>query len=351
MLKAAIVGATGYTGEELVRILIGHPQVKITSLSAKIDKPLPISELCPDFKGKVDLVCKGFDLDEVAGDSELVFLAVPHGVAVKLAPSLLEKGKIVIDLSADFRLKDVSLYPKHYGFSHEAPKLLGEAVYGLPEIYRQDLKKANLIANPGCFPTSVILGILPLAKKNLLDKSSPIFVDAKTGLTGAGREAVLDFLASEAEENVRAYKVTRHQHQVEMEQILAEAGGGAVCQLVFVPHLIPIQRGILSTIYLQLQNEKEEKEIWQIFKNFYRDEPFVQVLELEHFPETKSVRMGNFCQIGLRRRGKVVVVIAAIDNLVKGAAGQAVQNMNIRFGFPEDMGLGVNSKFKHQNAK
>ncbi len=338
MIKVAIVGATGYTGEELVKILVVHPGVKITSLSAKIDKPAFISELFPELKGKIELICKEPDLDEVAQNADLVFLAVPHGAAMQLAPPLLKKGKTVIDLSADFRLKDASLYPRHYKFSHQAAEFLAEAVYGLPEMYREKIKKAKLIANPGCFPTSVILGILPLAKKKLLDKSAPIFIDAKTGVTGAGRNVVLNSLASAAKENVKAYKVGQHQHQVEMEQILAEASGSEL-KLTFVPHLIPIQRGILSSIYLQLKDELKEKELWQIFKDSYKDEPFVQVLDLGHFPETKSVRMGNFCRLGLYAKGKVAIAISAIDNLGKGAAGQAVQNMNICCGFSEDEGL------------
>lgn len=338
MLKVAVVGATGYTGEELVNILVRHPKVKITSLSAKIDKPTLMSELFPNLSGKLDLICQEYDANETAQNADLVFLAVPHGVAMKLAPPLLKKGKIIIDLSADFRLKDFSLYPKYYGFSHESSLLLGEAIYGLPEIYRESIKKANLIANPGCFPTAVILGLLPFSQNEWLDKSAPIFIDAKTGVTGGGRKAVINFLFSEVSENVKAYKVLQHQHQVEMEQILTQVIGKGL-KLNFVPHLVPIQRGILSNIYGQLKVEKKEKEIWELFYNFYKDEPFVQVLELNYFPETRFVRLGNLCQIGLRLKDKVVIVITAIDNLVKGAAGQAVQNMNIRFGFPEEMGL------------
>jgi len=338
MTKVAVVGATGYTGEELVNLLVCHPKVKITSLSAKIDKPVPIDKLFPSLKGKINLVCEEYNFDKVAKDADLVFLAVPHGVAMKLTPPLLKKGKIIIDLSADFRLKDSSLYPEHYNFTHRTPKLLAEAIYGLPEIYREKIKKATLIANPGCFPTSVILGVLPLIRNNWLDESASLFVDAKTGVTGGGRKAVLNFLFPEVSENVKAYKVARHQHQVEMEQILSEIGGKPI-ELTFVPHLIPIQRGILSTIYLQLKDSKKGKEVWQLFQKFYKNEPFVQILEFNHFPETKSVRKGNFCQIGLHAKEKLVIVITAIDNLVKGAAGQAVQNMNIRFGFPEYMGL------------
>ncbi len=338
MLKVAVVGATGYTGEELVKLLIAHPEVKLTSLSAKIDKPVAIAELFPSLKGKSDLICEEYDFDKVVKNAELIFLAVPHGVAMELTPALLKKGKVIIDLSADFRLKEPSLYPEHYNFTHREPELLAEAVYGLPEFYRAEIKKTNLIANPGCFPTSVILGILPLARSHWLDESASIFIDAKTGVTGGGRKAVLNFLFPEVSENVKAYKVACHQHQIEMEQILEEAAGSKL-DLTFVPHLIPIQRGILSTIYLKLKEKKEENDLWQLFNKFYKDEPFVQVLELNHFPETKFVRMGNYCHIGVRAKEKIAIVISAIDNLQKGAAGQAVQNMNIRFGFPENMGL------------
>ena len=337
MLKVSVVGATGYTGEELLKILSNHPQVEISSVSAKIDKPTALDELYPYFKGQLNLICKNYEPGEVKA-AELVFLAVPHSVAMELAPPLLKEGKVIIDLSADFRLKDPSLYPKHYHFTHKAPEFLAKAVYGLPELYKEEIKKATLIANPGCFPTSVILGLLPFTQEKLIDKSANIFIDAKTGFSGAGREKVIKSVKADIEENVKAYKVAQHQHQVEMEQILKEVFGKE-SPLIFVPHLIPIERGILSAIYLTLKENKEEKEVFSLFKNFFKDKPFVQVLDLNKFPETKFVRTTNFCQIGIRSLGKIVIIITAIDNLVKGAAGQAVQNMNIRFGFPESMGL------------
>ena len=339
MLKVGIVGATGYTGFELIKILLRHPAVKITSLTAKIEKSANIDDIFPCLKGQINLKCTNFAAEEVMSKTDLVFLALPHKVSLNIVPQFLKAGKKIIDLSADFRLQDEKIYEKWYGIKHTGKKFLKKAVYGLPELYRDKIKGASLIANPGCYPTSVILGIAPLIKNDLvvLDK---IIVDAKSGVSGAGRNPFLDFHFPECNESVKAYKIFSHRHIPEMEQEISKLAKKEV-KIVFVPHLIPINRGILSTIYLSLKNKLSTAEILEVYKKFYKNEIFIRVLEKGKYPAIRNVQFLNYCDLGLKveEATSSVIVLSVIDNLIKGAAGQAVQNMNIMCGFDEKMGV------------
>ena len=340
MLKVAIVGATGYTGEELIRLLVDHPKVKITSLTAKIDKPQNISEIFPKFLGKIDLQCANLEnIDDVAADSQVVFLALPHRVSMKFASRFLQLGRRVIDLSADYRLKNTALYETWYKAVHTSPELVQKAVYGLPELYRTEIKKADLIANPGCYPTGIILGSAPLLNKDFIDLSE-IIIDAKTGLSGAGRKAALDLHFSEITGNLKAYKINQHQHMPEISQELAKLAGESV-GIVFVPHLAPLNRGILNTIYFKKSRKMGLREALDLYKDFYKDEPFIRINPAGQFPQIKEVFETNFCDIGIwtEENSDRLIVISTIDNLGKGAAGQAVQNMNIMYNFKETTGL------------
>ncbi len=338
MVKVAIVGATGYAGEELLKILIEHPQIKITSLSAKIDRPRKIGQIFPDFEGKIDLICEEPDFSKIVPECDLAFLALPHRVSMEVAPEFLKAQKKVVDLSADYRLKDISVYEQWYGTKHKSPEYLTQAVYGLPEVYREKIKQARLIANPGCYPTGIILGCLPLLAKKVAEYKN-IIVDAKAGLSGAGREKEV-VLSPQMQDNFCAYKVDAHQHAPEINQELSNFAEQKV-EVTFTPHLIPIKRGILSTIYLQLNKEISQKDALSLYQDFYRDEPFVKVLPEGNFPQLKDVVKTNFCRIGIKivSARKIAIVICAIDNLVKGASGQAVQNMNIMYRFKETEGL------------
>ncbi|MCQ9208538.1 MAG: N-acetyl-gamma-glutamyl-phosphate reductase [Omnitrophica bacterium] len=338
MLKVAVVGATGYAGEELLKILVRHPQVEVLSVSAKIDKPQKINEIFPQLEGKIDLICAEPDFAQIASKCDLAFLALPHRVSMEVAPIFLSAGKKVIDLSADYRLKDISAYEKWYGLKHKDPENVAQAVYGLPELYKEKIGQAKLIANPGCYPTGIILGCLPLLAKNVV-KTGNIIADAKTGLSGAGREKEAQ-LIPEIEDNFCAYKIDAHQHSPEINQELSNFTGQSI-EVIFTPHLIPIKRGILSAIYLQLNMEILEEDALNLYRDFYKDKPFVEVLPQGKFPCLRDVQKTNFCQIGLKVNTvkKIVIVISAIDNLVKGASGQAVQNMNIMYGFKEVEGL------------
>ena len=339
MIKVAIVGATGYAGEELLKILVDHPQVEITSVSAKIDKPRKINQIFPHLSKKIDLTCAEPDFSQIVPNCDLAFLALPHRVSMEVAPKFLKAQKKVIDLSADYRLKDISVYEKWYGVKHKSPEYVADAVYGLPEVYRKKIKQAKIVANPGCYPTGIILACLPLLDKGSTVREN-IIADAKTGLSGAGREKEAQ-LFPQMQENFRAYKVDAHQHAPEINQELSNFIGRKL-EVTFTPHLIPIQRGILSTIYVQLKKVISQKEAQTLYQNFYQNEPYVVVLPQESFPQLKDVMKTNFCHIGMKinPQKKIAIVISAIDNLVKGASGQAVQNMNIMYGFKETEGLG-----------
>ena len=339
MLRLGVVGATGYTGEKLIEILLSHPEARITYVCAKIEKAQKIANIFPHFSGKINLVCDNFDLDEAVRNCDLIFLAVPHKVSMEIAPDLLKKDRRVIDLSADYRLQDSNVYKAWYGAAHEDKQNLKEAVYGLPELYREKIKKAKLIANPGCYPTAAILGLAPALATDIIDLKS-IIIDAKSGVTGAGRKAAVDFFFSEINENLKAYKINAHQHMPEINQETSKLARKNI-DVSFVPHLIPMNRGILETIYIELKGKKSEKEIFNIYRRFYKTEPFVRIKNQGEFPQTKDVLGTNYCDIGIKvvKNKKMLIVVAAIDNLMKGAASQAVQNMNIVCNFKESLSL------------
>lgn len=338
MLKVAVIGATGYTGEELVKILASHPKVKIVSLTAKIDKPEKIQSLFPSLLGRIDMTCELPNEEKVARLADFVFLALPHRVSMEIAPKFLKKKKRVIDLSADYRLqKDV--YSKWYGAVHKDSAGLKIAVYGLPELYREKIKTARLIANPGCYPTGIVLGLAPLLKNGVGDPGL-IIADSKSGVTGAGRRADIALTFGEVNESLKAYKVNEHQHSPEINQELSKLANKDV-NAVFVPHLVPLSRGILSTIYVKMRKPMNTARVVELYKKFYDKEPFVKVLDEGQFPQLKDVRGTNFCVIGIKVDTKkgLCIIVSTIDNLTKGAAGQAVQNMNIMCGFNEKDGL------------
>jgi len=339
MLNVGIIGASGYAGEELIDILLGHPQVRITELSAKIEEPCLISEMFPKFKGRLDLVCNQPYLKRTIKNCDLVFLALPHTVSMEMVPYLLKAGKRVIDLSADYRLKEIKTYEKFYQTKHSDKKNLWYSVYGLPELNRAKIKGAKLIANPGCYPTCAILALAPLVALGLVDCDS-IIIDAKSGVSGAGRKLSEGLMFVEANEDFRAYKVNIHQHMPEINQELSGLHGKPV-KVTFVPHLLPLNRGILETIYVKksAKNKKTGTDFGAVFKKFYHKEPFVRIRGQGDLPRIKDVAGTNFCDIAIQDSGDSLIIIAVIDNLIKGASGQAVQNMNIMCKFPEAMGL------------
>ncbi len=339
MLKVAIVGASGYTGVELLRILHCHPEAAVTCVTSERSAGKRISDIYPGLKGRCDLLLENLEPVRVAGKADFIFTALPHKAAMEVAPTFLSLGKRIVDLSADYRLQDPKEYEKWYE-PHLSPALLKKAVYGLPELKRTRIAGADLVANPGCYPTTVILGLAPLLKKRLIDPTT-IIADSKSGVTGAGRSVKVDTLYCEVNEGFKAYGVGGvHRHIPEIEQELSLLSGNKLT-ITFTPHLVPMDRGIFSTIYSVPLKSVTTTELLRIYNDFYKGEPFVRVLPEGSFPSTAFVRGSNFCDIGLivdSRSGRVIVV-CAIDNLVKGASGQAVQNMNIMCGFPEAMGL------------
>jgi N-acetyl-gamma-glutamyl-phosphate reductase len=339
MVNVGIIGATGYAGEELIDILLRHPDVRIKNISAKIDKPQAIANVFPKFKNRIDLICKKPDIREIVKSCHLVYLALPHTVSMSIVPRLLKAGLKVIDLSADYRLKDTRVYEKFYNVAHKDKANLAKSVYGLPEIYRLKIRKARFIANPGCYPTASILALAPLVALGIAELDS-IIIDAKSGVTGAGRTLAEGFLFSEVNEDFKAYKINAHQHSPEINQELSKLAGKKI-HVTFVPHLLPLSRGILSTIYCkktQKAKGKKQKAI-DLYRKFYKKEPFVRIKEEGSFPRLKDVALTNFCDIGIKEDADSVIVISAIDNLLKGASGQAVQNMNIMYKFPETTAL------------
>jgi N-acetyl-gamma-glutamyl-phosphate reductase len=340
MLKVGVVGATGYAGEEVIKILVNHKLVKITDLSAVIDRDAPIDALLPAFKGRLDTVCRKADAAVTAAMAksvDLVFLGLPHRVSMEIAPVFLKAGKLVVDLSADYRLEP-AIYEKWYGVAHKDTANLPSAVYGLPELYRDLIKKAKLLANPGCYPTSVILGIAPALSAKAVDACCMI-ADSKSGATGAGRKADMGLIFCEVNENLKAYKVNEHQHKPEINAILSRVAKKDI-DVVFTPHLVPMNRGILSTIYMRLSKPADTSSAAAMYRDFYKGEPFVRVCDEGALPQVRDVVGTNYCDIGLKATGSTLVVVSCIDNLKKGAAGQAVQNMNIMCGFAETEGLG-----------
>ena len=338
MIKAAIVGGTGYTGAELLRILASHPEVEVKTITARAEAGVKIKDFYPHLIHS-DLA---FVKPEEANleDCEVVFFATPHGVCMKEAEKLLKAGCKIIDLSADFRIKDPELFKKWYGLEHSSPELLKEAVYGISEINREQIKKARLIANAGCYPTAVQLGFKPLLENNLIELF-PLIADVKSGVSGAGRGAKIPNLYAEMGESFKAYGFTGHRHQVEIEEQLSYLAQSPI-NLTFVPHLVPMIRGIEATLYAPLKNPQiSSEEIQEFFINAYKDEFFIEVLDIGKCPETRAVRGSNFVQLAISRSvdKRLVLVSVVEDNLVKGAAGQAVQNMNLIFGFKENLGL------------
>jgi len=335
MIKVGIVGGTGYTGVELLRLLSMHPQVEVSVITSRKETGQPVAELFPSLRGYVGLAFS--DPDSGALEAcQAVFFATPNGVAMQQARSLLQAGARLIDLAADFRLQDVRVWEKWYGMTHACPELLEEAVYGLPEVNRERIGKARLVANPGCYPTAVQLGLLPLVESGAIDLDHMI-ADAKSGVSGAGRKAETHILFSEAADNFKAYGVPGHRHLPEILQGLSQAAGREV-GLTFVPHLTPMIRGIHATLYARMSRTLD---LQAMYEARYAGEPFVDVLPPGSHPDTRSVRGANTCRIALhvpQQRG-TAVVLSVIDNLVKGAAGQAVQNLNLMFGLPETTGL------------
>jgi N-acetyl-gamma-glutamyl-phosphate reductase len=338
-INVGIIGATGHTGEELIAVLLKHPGARISRLYNTSDEPQVISQVFPRFKGKIDLVCKKPDIKEIAEKCDVVFLALPHTVSMLFAPKLIKSGKRVIDLSADYRINNPAVYEKFYHTAHKDKLYLKDAVYGLPEIYRAKIKNAKLIANPGCYPTAAILALAPAIALNLVELDS-VIIDAKSGVSGAGKKIAKEFLFSEINEDFRAYKVNIHQHIPEINQVLSKLAVKGI-NVTFVPHLLPLDRGILETIYVKKSKKSKAKSqnIISLYKKFYKNEPFVRIKNEGDFPRLKDVVGTNYCDIGIQDDGGNLIIIAAIDNLLKGASGQAVQNMNIMYKFPEKMGL------------
>ncbi len=335
MIKVGIVGGTGYTGVELLRILSQHSEVSIQAITSRKEMGMAVAELFPSLRGRIALkFCDPADakLDKC----DLVFFATPNGIAMQQTRVLLDAGVKVIDLAADFRIKDVSGWEHWYGMSHACPDLVAEAVYGLPEINRDKIKVARLVANPGCYPTAVQLGFLPLIEAGIVD-TDHLIADVKSGVSGAGRNAEVHTLFAEASDNFKAYSVPGHRHLIEIKQGLSNITASLV-GLTFVPHLTPMIRGIHATLYARLT---ADVDIQALYENRYANEPFLDVLPTGSHPETRSVRGSNFCRIAVHRPqgGDTVVVLTVIDNLVKGAAGQAVQNMNLMFELPETLGI------------
>ena len=335
MIKVGIVGATGYTGVELLRLLASHPEVSLQVITSRTEAGMEVSTLFPNLRGHVDLEFSEPDIDQLAA-CDVVFFATPHGVAMELVPTLVERGIRVIDLSADFRLCDPQLWQQWYNTPHSCPELLSQAVYGLPELNRETIANAQLIAVPGCYPTATQLGFLPLLEHDIIDPKH-LIADAKSGVSGAGRKAAIGTLLTEASENMKAYAVAGHRHLPEIEQGLNAISQQPV-NLTFVPHLTPMIRGIHATLYGKLT---KSIDLQSLFEQRYADEPFVDVLPAGSHPETRSVRGANMCRIAVHQpqQGDTVVVLSAIDNLVKGASGQAIQNMNIMFGFDETLAI------------
>lgn len=337
-IKVGIAGATGYAGEELIRLLLIHPRVEISYISAKIDREERIDNIFPQFRGSISLTCENLNIEKFASASEVAFLALPHKVSLEVVPPLIKKGLKVIDLSADFRFKNLHTYEKWYGVKHTAPGLLKEAVYGLCEIYRDKVREAQLLATPGCYPTAAILASYPLLKEGMAETS--MIVDAKSGVSGAGRVESLKLLHAECHGSVKAYNISKHRHQPEMEEVLSDIAKSRV-SVLFSPHLVPMNRGILSTVYLKLKKDINIKKLREAFTACYKKELFIRILPDGELPETRFVCGTNNCEIGISLSENTghAVVVSAIDNLVKGASGQAVQNMNIMLGLPEETGL------------
>jgi N-acetyl-gamma-glutamyl-phosphate reductase len=336
MVRVGIVGGTGYTGVELLRLLVLHPGVELGVVTSRGEAGRAVSDVYPSLRGRVDQAFVAPDEARLS-ECDVVLFATPNGIAMQGAPALLDAGVKVIDLAADFRLRDLDVWERWYGMKHACPDLVAEAVYGLPEVARDDIRRARLVANPGCYPTAVQLGFLPLVEAGLIDPGS-LIADAKSGASGAGRKAEVPLLLSEAADSVKAYGVPGHRHLPEIAQGLSQMAGRDI-GLVFTPHLMPMVRGIHATLYARLT--APDVDLQTLFERRFAAEPFVDVMPAGSHPETRSVRGANLCRLAVHRpgNGDTVVVLSVIDNLVKGAAGQAVQNMNLMCGLDEWAGL------------
>jgi N-acetyl-gamma-glutamyl-phosphate reductase len=338
-LKLAIVGSSGYAGGELFRMLLHHPLATVTAVTSEKSAGKPIADIFPHLAGLADLICEPLDPEAVAKKSDFIFLALPHVASQEAVFRFHQLGKKVVDLSADYRLTDPALYETWYEHCHQHPDLLRSAVYGLPELHRGKIKNASLVANPGCYPTSAILGLAPLLKRGIVDLQS-IVIDSKSGVSGAGRSPSLGHHYPEVNEGLMAYKIGTHRHTPEIEQELSALAGMQVT-VSFTPHLIPMNRGILTTTYARFSHETNAAQLHALYEEFYKQEPFVRLLPAGQFPNVRNVRGSNFCDIGVHAdsRTRRAVVVTAIDNLGKGASGQAIQNMNLMMGFDETEGL------------
>ncbi|MBI5408529.1 MAG: N-acetyl-gamma-glutamyl-phosphate reductase [Nitrospirae bacterium] len=342
MLKVAILGGSGYTGSELLRLLSSHPHVNVTAVTSERSAGILVSDVFINFRNP-HLKFEPLDLSSLEKKADLFFLCLPHKTSQDTVAFLYNAGKKVIDLSADYRIKDAKIYQEWYNIPHLYTHLLKKAVYGLPEIYRKQIKKSSIIANPGCYPVSAILGLAPVIGKSFLDTNS-IIVDSKSGTSGAGRSPAQPFMFCEVNESVRAYSVTTHRHTPEIEQELSSISRRKI-KIIFTPHLMPMDRGILSTIYVRLKKDIKLSDVQKLYQEFYKSEPFVRVLKNGLYPATKAVKGSNFCDlsVSLDRRTGSLIIVSAIDNLLKGASGTAVQNMNIMYGFDETTGLTASS--------
>jgi N-acetyl-gamma-glutamyl-phosphate reductase len=336
MIKVGIVGGTGYTGVELLRLLALHEEAEVVAITSRAESGRRVDDLYPNLRGHYDLAFSEPDVKALAA-CDIVFFATPHNVAMNLVPELLQAGARVVDLSADYRIRDAALWSQWYGEPHASPEVLSQAVYGLPEVNRAEIAGASLVACPGCYPTSVQLGLIPLLARQLVDPQR-LIASSASGVSGAGRQAKVDNLLSEVADSFKAYAVTGHRHLPEIEQGLSDVAGTPV-QLTFVPHLLPMIRGIHSTLFARVVDASVDLQ--SVYEEWYANEPFVDVLPAGLYPQTRTVKGANRCQISLQvpQERDTVVVMATIDNLVKGASGQAIQNMNIMLGLPEDMGL------------
>jgi N-acetyl-gamma-glutamyl-phosphate reductase len=339
MLNVAILGGSGYTGGELLRLLTAHPHVNVTAVTSERFAALPVTDSYPGFRNP-DLKFEPLHLKTLMKKADLFFLCLPHKTSQKSVASLHRAGKKVIDLSADYRLKSAGVYKKWYNTPHLYSNLLKKAVYGLPEIYRDEIRNASIIANPGCYPVSALLGLSPVIGKGFIDRNS-IIIDSKSGTSGAGRTPAQPFMFCEVNESVKAYAITVHRHTPEIQQELRFISQKKV-NIIFTPHLMPMDRGILSTIYVRLKRKMPLSSVQKLYRDFYRDEPFVRVLGNGVYPATKAVRGSNFCDISVFKhdgQGQTLIIVSAIDNLIKGASGSAVHNMNIMYRFEETAGL------------
>jgi N-acetyl-gamma-glutamyl-phosphate reductase len=338
--RVGVIGATGYTGVELLRLLLLHPEIELTALTSQKYAGMGVDQVFPSLTGRLQLTCEEVSLDHILEKTDFIFTAVPHKTAMETIPSIYQKGKRVVDLSADFRFKDPAVYEVWYQ-KHRCPELLSESVYGLPELHREEIRKAKIVGNPGCYPTGALIGLIPLVAEGMISYEH-IVIDSKSGVSGAGRDAVLGSLFCEVNEGVKAYHIFKHRHLPEIEGELRQLAKKKI-MVNFVPHLIPMDRGILTTLYVNFLQKVKADEVFKVFEKYYQEEPFVRLYPKGKVPNTKDVRGSNYCDIGIAvdesdNRG---VIVTAIDNLVKGASGEAVQNMNIMLGYPETMGLDV----------